>query len=156
MAIQFPPITIGDPEPQDGDTYLYVITQQEFVCKRRSLEEAPQWSQKGVINTTSFGYRGTLEIQQRAPTDVNVGNIYSVVDGGVADSSFTGLAGTNVEQWSLLIFDGSEWIRMNVDSANSAVGPWIRTIDGQIRPAVSTDNLNMDDGNYLINELPEL
>ena len=34
--------------------------------------------------------------------------------------------------------------------------PWIRTVDGVISPLISTDNLDMSDGNYLINELPEL
>jgi len=155
MPIQFPPINPGDAEPLDGDTYLYLITQQEFKCKRR-LDEAAQWSEIGLINTTSFGYRGTLEILKPAPTDVNTGNIYSVIDEGLAHNSFSGLAGTFVEQWSIIIFDGTDWIRMDVDSANATVSPWIRTSDGQLKPAVSTDDLNMDNGNYLINELPEL
>lgn len=155
MAIQFPPVSQGDPEPQDGDTYLYVITQQEFVCKRSSNLETPQWSQKGVINTTSFGYRGAIEIQEPAPTDMQKGNIYSVIDGGVAHQSFIGLAGTEVLQWGLIIYADPEWIRMDVDAVD-ATGPWIRTQDGQIRPVISTDDLNMSQGDYLINTLPEL
>ena len=31
MAIQFPPINIGDPAPTNGDTYSYVPTQTEYV-----------------------------------------------------------------------------------------------------------------------------
>ena len=31
MAIQFPPINIGDPAPTNGDTYTYVPTQTEYV-----------------------------------------------------------------------------------------------------------------------------
>ena len=31
MAIQFPPINIGDPAPSNGDTYTYVPTQTEYV-----------------------------------------------------------------------------------------------------------------------------
>lgn len=156
MAIQFPPVNIGDPEPQNGDTYLYLITQSEFVCTRRSPLEAAQWSEKGVINTTSFGYRGGIEITSPAPTDANKGNIYSVIDGGTANMSFIGLGGTTVEQWSLIIFNDPEWILINVESNNVITGPWVRTINGQIKPAVSTDDLNMDQGDYLINTLPEL
>ena len=31
MAIQFPPVNIGDPAPTNGDTYTYVPTQTEYV-----------------------------------------------------------------------------------------------------------------------------
>ena len=155
MAIQFPPVNPGDPYPKDGDTYLYVINQQEFVCHRGD-NEAAQWSSIGTINPTSFGYRGTLEITQPAPIDANKGNIYSVIDGGVAAASFSGLAGTEVEQWSLLIFDDPNWVLINVETSNAVTGPWIRTLDGKIQPSIQTDNLDMVDGNYLINELPEL
>ena len=155
MAIQFPPINVGDPEPKDGDTYLYVINQQEFVC-HRSNNEAAQWSSIGTINPTSFGYRGTLEITKPAPIDANKGNIYSVIDGGVAHSSFEGLAGSTVEQYSLIIFNEPEWVPLNTDTGNAVTGPWIRTLDGKIQPSIQTDNLDMVDGNYLINELPEL
>ena len=30
MPIQFPPVLPGDPELQDGDTYLYLINQQDM------------------------------------------------------------------------------------------------------------------------------
>ena len=154
MAIQFPPVNIGDPEPKDGDTYLYLINQKEFVCRRRSSEEAAQWSEKGLINTTSFGYRGALEIQLVAPTDPVKGNIYSVIDGGPAHPSFLGLSGIIVEQWTLIIFSDPEWTLINTGYVNSS--PWVRTVDGKIVPAVVTDNLSTVDGNYLINELDEL
>ena len=110
MAIQFPPVNVGDPEPQDGDTYLYLINQKEFVCRRSTVLEAAQWAEKGVVNTTSFGYRGGLEIQNTAPTDAVKGNIYSVIDGGVAHTSFLGLAGDNIGQWSLILFSDPGWI----------------------------------------------
>ena len=67
---------------------LYLINQQEYVCRRRNLSEAAQWAAKGLISKTSFGYRGTLNIQDPAPTDVNPGNIYTVIDGGIASSFF--------------------------------------------------------------------
>ena len=156
MAIQFPPINVGDPEPKDGDTYLYLLTQEEFVCHRRSPFEAAQWAAKGVISDTTFGFRGTLEIQQPAPNDADKGNIYSVIDGGTADDSFSGLAGEEVDQWSLIIFNDPDWVLINIETSNAVTGPWIRTIDGRIQPSIQTDNLDLVDGNYLINELPEL
>jgi len=156
MAIQFPPVQIGDPEPQDGDTYLYLITQSEFVCTRRTPLEAAQWSEKGVISTTSFGYRGGLNITSPAPTDSNKGNIYSVLDGGTANMSFVGLGGETVQQYTLIIYDDPQWVLINSDSPSVTSGPWIRTIDGQIMPAVETDDLNMREGSYHINNLPEL
>ena len=155
MAIQFPPVRLGDPTPQDGDTFLYLATQQEYKCHRRSLQEAPQWAPIGTINTTEFGYRGTIEITKPAPL-ADTGNIYSVIDGGTADDSFTGLAGTNVDQYTLIIFANPNWVPVNVDTGNVVQGPWVRTVDGQIQPAVSTDNLDMQQGNIHINEFPEL
>ena len=152
MAIQFPPINPGDPEPQNGDTFLYAVTQEEFECHRRSQAEAAQWSCKGTISDSTFSYRGTLEIQQPAPTNADTGNIYSVSDGGIADVSFEGLAGEDVDQWSLVIFANPEWVLVTA----AATSPWIRTVGGRIQPVVQTDNLNMVDGNYLINELPDL
>jgi len=151
MAIQFPPINAGDPEPQDGDTYLYLVNQQEFICHRQA-GQAAQWSAIGTINTTSFGYRGTLEITKPAPTDAIKGNLYSVIDGGIADSSFNGLAGTDVIQYSLVIFEDPKWVLVNTD-AGMVTGPWVRTASGVIQPSVATDNLDMQQGNFLINEL---
>ena len=155
MSIQFPPINPGDPDPVDGDTYLYIINQQEYVCRRRTVLETPQWSAIGFINTTSFGYRGTVEIQQLAPTDANKGNIYSVIDGGIANTSFDGLAGQEVQQYSLIIFDDPEWIFVS-GNENIVQTPWVRTVEGEIKPAISTDDLNMDNGNIQIQEFPEL
>ena len=156
MAIQFPPVNIGDLPPEDGDTYLYLITQEEFVCHRRSPFEAAQWASKGLINPTSFGYRGNVEILKEAPDDANKGNIYSVIDGGIADASFVGLSGNNIPQWTLIIYNEPNWVPINVDSGNVVQGPWVRTSDGEIKPSVPTDNLDMESGNIQINEFPEL
>ena len=156
MAIQFPPVQAGDPEPQDGDTYLYLITQSEFVCHRPVATQAAQWSEKGTINTTSFGYRGGLNIAALAPNDALKGNIYSVLDGGTADSSFTGLAGSTVTQYTLIIFDDPDWLPISLDSGDIVSGPWVRTANGQIKPSISTDDLDMDQGDYRIDTLTEL
>ena len=152
MAIQFPPVSEGDAQPVDGDTYLYLVTGEEFVCRRSSLDEAAQWAAQGSVKDTILNYKGTLEILQPAPADASLGNIYSVIDGGIADSSFTGLAGAEVAQWSLVIFTDPTWSLVN----SAATSPWVRTMSGRIMPLVETDDLDMDEGNYLINELPTL
>ena len=85
MAIQFPPVNVGDP-PQDGDTYLYLITQEEFVCHRRSpLLKLLNGQLKGLLTTTILWLSWHLRDSKPAPTDANKGNIYSVIDGGIAD-----------------------------------------------------------------------
>ena len=151
MAIQFPPINAGDAEPINGDTYLYLVTGEVFECHRRSQLEAAQWSARGTITETTFGYRGSLEIVQPAPTDAVTGNIYSVSDGGVAHPSFGGLANEQVDQWSLVIFANPTWVRVNAPSS-----PWIRTVGGRIQPINDGDDLDMLNGDYVIESLPLL
>ena len=157
MAIQFPPINPGDDEPKDGDTYLYLINQKEFVCRRATATSVAQWYEKGLISTTAFGYRGTIEILKPAPDDAVKGNMYVVSDGGNAHSSFSGIANDEIEQWSLILYDNPNWIVLNAgDDSDIPKSPWVRTSQGRIQPAVDTDNLDMEKGNYLINELDEL
>lgn len=156
MAIQFPPVNVGDPEPQDGETYLYLITQQEFVCKRTSALAPARWAAKGTINPTSFGYRGGLNITASAPADAETGNIYSVLDGGTAHPSFGSLGGQEVQQYTLIIYEDPNWFPITTTGGDVVQGPWIRTSGGIIQPAVPTDDLDMEQGNFLINELDEL
>jgi hypothetical protein len=94
---------------------------------------------------------GTLEIQKPAPP-ANIGNIFSVIDGGDVDASFDGLAGSTLNQWSLVIYTDPQWVLV----AASVTSPWIRTVNGSIQPVVQTDDLNLVDGNYLSNGLPIL
>lgn len=157
MAIQFPPVNQGDDEPKDGDTYLYLINQKEFLCRRATPTSVAQWYEKGLISKTAFGYRGTLEIQAAAPSDAVKGNMYVVSDGGTAHPTFSGIANEEVEQWSLILYDNPNWIVLNAgDDSDIPKSPWVRTSQGRIQPAVKTDNLDMEQGNYLINELDEL
>ena len=149
MAIQFPPNELSPNEPVNGEEYLYLETQEVFVCRRSNQQEAAQWAAQGAVQDSIIGYRGPLFIQQPAPA-ADQGDIFSVADGGIADASFGSLAGQNIEIWSLVIYTGNDWLLVNTGEA----GPWIRTINGRILPAVSTDDLDMDEGNYLINELP--
>ena len=151
MAIQFPPVYQGDPEPIDGDTYLYLVTGEEFVCRRSSPSVAAQWAANGTFSGTGFQYVGPLEIQKPAPAS-QVGQIFSVIDGGTADTSFGSLGGQTIQQWALVINAGSDW---NLVSA-AATSPWVRTVAGEIQPVVQTDDLNMVDGNYVLETLPEL
>ena len=149
MAIQFPASAV------DGEEYTYLITQQVFTCFKSSPTAIAKWAAKGTISPTSFGYRGGLNITSSAPISEK-GNIWSVLDGGVAHSSFIGLAGTQVDQWTLIIQEGPNWYTINTESGDVVQGPWVRTEGGIIKPAVSTDDLDMDQGNFLINELDEL
>jgi hypothetical protein len=150
MAIQFPPINAGDPLPNDGDTYLYLITQEEFVYNQQDNS----WTPQGVINNNAFGYYGPVFVQQPAPV-AQTGWIYSVADGGTAaqiDPSFVGIAGvTDVDQWNLIIFDGTNW-----QVVATPAGPWLRTAGGQITPVVDGDDLNLLTGNYNLDVLPEI
>jgi phosphatidylethanolamine-binding protein (PEBP) family uncharacterized protein len=150
MAIQFPPINTGDAAPNDGDSYFYQITQEEFIYDA----DTNSWSINGIINDSSFGFRGTLRIQEQAPADALRGNVYSVEDGGIADESFGTLGGTNVEQWTLIIYTGTDWVPASAPGVNT--GPWTRTSGGQIQPINQSDNLNMVNGSYIIESLPDL
>ena len=148
MAIQFPPIAPGDPEPNNGDTFLYLVTGEEFLCRRQSLFEAAQWAAVGTFQDSTFQYMGTLEIQEPAPSP-DLGNIFSVVDGGIAHPTFNGLAGQEINQWSLVIFADPQWVLVSA----AATSPWVRTVSGRIQPLVQTDDLDMVDGNYMLEEL---
>lgn len=147
MAIQFPA------DPVNGATYLYTVTQEEFVCFRGPDQE-PQWACKGAVNDSTFAYQGLIEIQQTAPANADTGYIYSVSDGGVADASFGSLAGQTVPQWNLVIYTGTDWVL--VAPAQASTTPWLRTDQGQIQPKIGTDNLSMLQGDYIIDDLDDL
>ena len=149
MAIQFPA------DPVDGATYLYTVTQEEFVCRRGTNQE-PQWACIGTFNDSTFAYQGLIEIQQPAPTNADAGFIYSVSDGGIADASFGSLAGQDVSQWNLVISTGSDWAIVAPAETNPSLGPWLRTAGGQIQPRIGTDDLDMVQGNYVLESLSEL
>jgi hypothetical protein len=63
-------------------------------------------------------YRGAIDpTTAEAPADAAVGDVYLSSDSGVALQSWSGIAGQQVAQGDLLLFDGSNW------SANAALGP---------------------------------
>jgi hypothetical protein len=63
-------------------------------------------------------YRGAIDpTTAEAPADAAVGDVYLASASGVALASWTGIAGQQVAQGDLLLFDGSSW------SANAALGP---------------------------------
>ena len=82
-----------------------LLTKQEYVCHKALTDPLLSGQLIGAVPETTFGYRGTVEILKPAPTSAEKGNIYSVIDGGIANMSFQGLGGTVVEQWSLIIYD---------------------------------------------------
>ncbi len=63
-------------------------------------------------------YRGAIDpTTTAAPADAAVGDVYLASAGGPALSSWQGLAGEQIAQGDLLLFDGEDW------SANAALGP---------------------------------
>ena len=63
-------------------------------------------------------YRGAIDpTSDEAPADAAVGDVYLASASGVALASWTGIAGQQISQGDLLLFDGETW------SANAALGP---------------------------------
>jgi hypothetical protein len=63
-------------------------------------------------------YRGAIDpTMAEAPGDAAVGDVYLSSASGVALQSWSGIAGQEIAQGDLLLFDGSSW------SANAALGP---------------------------------
>jgi len=63
-------------------------------------------------------YRGAIDpASSDAPADAVAGDVYLASSGGTALESWSGLAGQEIAQGDLLLFDGSNW------SANAALGP---------------------------------
>jgi hypothetical protein len=63
-------------------------------------------------------YRGAIDpTSDEAPADAAVGDVYLASASGVALESWSGLAGQQIAQGDLLLFDGTSW------SANAALGP---------------------------------
>jgi hypothetical protein len=63
-------------------------------------------------------YRGAIDpTTAEAPADAAVGHVYLSSASGVALQSWSGIAGQEIAQGDLLLFDGSSW------SANAALGP---------------------------------
>jgi len=63
-------------------------------------------------------YKGAIDpTRDEAPADATVGDVYLASASGVALASWSGLAGAEIAQGDLLLFDDSNW------SANAALGP---------------------------------
>jgi hypothetical protein len=154
-AIQFPPILPGEPQPVNGDTYLYLPTNQEYVCTRASMAQTPRWTPQGVLNPTTFAYQGIANLETAAPA-AETGWIYSsetAVDAADINATWIGLANqVNISQFQLVIYANPTWAPINANVTN----PWIRTTNGNIQPVIPTDDLDMLDGNYEINTLDAL
>jgi len=148
MAIQFPPITSTDPAPQDGDQFLDFETGNvwEYDLAQNS------WTMIGLFNFGAFQYRGYTQITGTAPGGLNPGDLYSVEDGGIADASYTGIAGETVPQYSLIGVDPAlTWSIVTI----SAQTPWVR-VNNTIVPATAGDDLDMETGSYVISSLTDL
>ena len=154
-SIQFPPIYPGEPEPLNGDTYLYLPTQVEYVCQRESMQSTPIWNAKGVMDSSAFAYQGIVFLTDLAPINAQTGYIYSVgadVSKENIDPSWNGLYNvSDVLQWQLIIFSDPLWVKVKI-----GISPFVRTNAGEIVPLQDGDDLNMLSGEYRIDVLDEL
>ena len=75
----------------------------------------------GTLHASISGalhYRGAIDpTSDEAPADAAVGDVYLASASGPAMASWSGIAGHEIAQGDLLLFDGSNW------SANAALGP---------------------------------
>jgi hypothetical protein len=63
-------------------------------------------------------YRGAIDpTTTEAPAGAEVGDVYIASSSGTALASWSGIAGADIAQGDLLLFDGTNW------SANAALGP---------------------------------
>ena len=63
-------------------------------------------------------YRGAIDpTTSEAPAGAAVGDVYLASSSGIALASWSGIAGEEIAQGDLLLFDGTSW------SANAALGP---------------------------------
>jgi hypothetical protein len=63
-------------------------------------------------------YRGAIDpTTTEAPAGAAVGDVYLASSSGIALASWSGIAGQDIAQGDLLLFDGTNW------SANAALGP---------------------------------
>jgi hypothetical protein len=63
-------------------------------------------------------YRGAIDpSSSEAPAGAAAGDVYLASSSGIALASWSGIAGAEIAQGDLLLFDGSSW------SANAALGP---------------------------------
>ena len=92
----------------------------------------------GVLSVDMPGaltYRGAVNVTEPAPENPQQGDVYIAEPGGTAHSSWTGLAGQNVLDNALLLYNGSEW-----DAADLAVETGVMDVNG-------TDPITVDKTN---------
>lgn len=92
----------------------------------------------GVLSVNMPGaltYRGAVNVTEPAPADPQQGDVYIAEPGGTAHSSWTGIAGSNILDNALLLYNGSEW-----DAADLAVETGVIDING-------TDPITVDKTN---------
>lgn len=73
----------------------------------------------GVLSATIPGalvYKGNRDVTAAAPA-ASTGDVYHNNTPGVADASWTGIAGENIAQDALLIYDGTTWATADLSTA---------------------------------------
>ena len=75
MAIQFPPVNVGDPAPVNGDTYIYVPTQTEYVYNSTENSWSIVADSSNVTPVIGKLQAGTGITLVPADGDLTVGNV---------------------------------------------------------------------------------
>ena len=78
----------------------------------RNLEVDPDGTLHSDIPEV-LRYKGGADVRQPAPGAKSVGDVYIVTDTGVAQASWTGIAGQNLVEGEFLIWDGAKWAAFN-------------------------------------------
>lgn len=105
------------------------------------LDSNGQIDSSFIVGTISF--KGSaLDITGSAPASPKLGDIYVVSPGGVADASFTGLAGQTIVTNTVIIWDGSVWRRFY-----ARVSATTGTADAH--KLVETDDRGLIDASFL-------
>ena len=92
----------------------------------------------GVLSVDMPGaltYRGAVNVTEPAPAEPKQGDVYIAEPGGTAHSSWTGIAGDNILDNALLLYNGTEW-----DAADLAVETGVMDVNG-------TDPITVDKTN---------
>ena len=92
----------------------------------------------GVLSATLQGalrYLGIIDVTQPAPADPQQGDLYIAEPAGVADNSFTGIAGQQVLENALVLYDGTEWSTADLQ------------VDAGVTAVSGTDPITVDNSN---------
>lgn len=109
MALNFPPVDALDGNPTNGMIWTSPEGRQ---WKYDST--IPGWRSLAPTGNSNIVYRGGLDLTEDPNvqyTDIEAGNQFAVVVGAnpVDGTLYPGLAGKDIEEGSIVMYDGNEW-----------------------------------------------